>query len=211
MVSFALQALRNLDRKWAEADDVQLGIIKALFCFGFCLPRSSRDAVRQLESKKLADHDVEQVKPKSKPKTEQPRMQPIMRQPVVSARPKDTHGSAPPPRPARPDERPAKPPSIASDFTRNSQKKQRGTDDESDSGSSGLELPDIRRMAGSVPPRDEQVIPDGIYCGAPSPHSQDSGNNMVGFLRNDPEFTALSDEQKLVVIRHMLENAQQGV
>lgn len=37
-----MQPLRNLDRKWEEADDKQFGLIKNIFCFGLCLPRSIR-------------------------------------------------------------------------------------------------------------------------------------------------------------------------
>ena len=40
MLTFPTQPLRNLDRIWQEADDEQFGLIKNIFCFGLCLPKS---------------------------------------------------------------------------------------------------------------------------------------------------------------------------
>ena len=40
MLTLWTQPLRNLDRTWEEPDDEQFGLIKNIFCFGLCLPRS---------------------------------------------------------------------------------------------------------------------------------------------------------------------------
>lgn len=202
----SLQALRNLDRKWAEADDVQLGMIKALFCFGFCLPRQSRNALKELEGKKATTKSPDPAAEAQQIKTEQPRRQPMMTQEAFipqRAPPKPPERQPSPlPSPPLPAERPS---SDKRTDVKGKGKKKKRKEDESDSDSSALELPDLRKTAGSVPPRDEQIDLAGPILSSRS----SSGSGMVHFLQNDPAFNALSDEEKLVVIRHMLEQARE--
>ena len=173
-------------------------MVKALFCFGLCLPRSSREAIKELEGKK-------DEKPAEKPqiRTEQPRKQMSMSQSAIkSSRPnanaRQTNGE-----PAVEERHPSNVGQHKAASIFRSKKSKKDTDSDSDD-SSGLELPDLRRRSRSMHVPDTEQSQEYPPYLPPEP----SSGGMADFLRQDPNFNALTDEEKLIVVQHML--AQQA-
>ena len=178
-------------------------MIKALFCFGFCLPRSSRRAIDELQGKKFPEDKSTESPPIV---TQQPRKQAAMSVAASQAR---KHRNLDFDKQA--DEAPSNGQAKATKAVDQSKKKKK-KDDESDSGNSDLVLPDLRGRPRSVHQGRGESL-DSRYRDHPptlSPSDPQPPGGMAGFLRQDPAFNALSDEEKLVVIRHMLEQAQKG-